>query len=176
MAAEPAAAGSISSNDERAWDPSKFVGAKSPLMNIATALKSEIVRLARKELRGETKSLRKATAAYRSEIAALKRRVLELEKQLRRVGRPAKAEVSRTADSESPRVRFSAKGLTAQRKRLGLSAHDLGLLLGASGQSVYNWESGQIRPRASQLPAIVALRSMGKREAEARLEALRAAA
>ena len=79
-------------------------------------------------------------------------------------------------ETEIQKIRFSAKGLAAQRKRLGLSASDIGLLVGASGQSVYNWESGQNRPRASQLPAIAELRTLGKRDALAKLEALHSAA
>lgn len=149
-----------------------------PGMNLANALKNEIVRLARKELRAETRAMKKALATYRSEIAALKRRTLELEKALRRQGR---RQVESAAGGETPaaepgnRIRFSAKGLAAQRKRLGLSASDFGRLVGASGQSIYNWESGQIRPRASQMASIAAVRALGKREAAARLEALRAA-
>lgn len=148
-------------------------------MNIATALRAEIVRLARKELRQETRAMKKAIGTYRSEIAALKRRALALEKALRRQGRRGRggaddAEIATDA-AAGGQLRFSAKGLAAQRKRLGLSASDFGLLVGASGQSIYNWESGQIRPRASQLTSIAAVRALGKREAAARLEALRAA-
>jgi hypothetical protein len=55
--------------------------------NIAALLKSEISRVARKEVRGETLALKKATRTYRSEIAALKRRTQELEHQLRRLSR-----------------------------------------------------------------------------------------
>ena len=146
-------------------------------MNIAAVLKSEIVRLARREARNETKALKKAAAGYRSEIVLLKRRLLELEKQARQRGKSqqAAAREPETRDDEALKLRFSAKGMVAQRRRLGLSASDLGLLLGASGQSVYNWESGQVRPRASQLPAIAALRKLGKREAVSRIGALRAA-
>ena len=32
-----------------------------------------------------------------------------------------------------------------------------GLLIGASAQSIYNWEEGKARPRAQHLPAIFAL-------------------
>lgn len=146
-------------------------------MNIAVALKSEIVRLARKELRNETQQLKKAVSSLRSEVAALKRRTLELEKGLRGLRKqvPSKAELPPT-DAADSKLRFSAKGLAAQRKRLGLSAHEVGLLVGATGQSIYNWESGDTRPRASHIPAIAALRKMGKKEAAARLEAFRAAA
>jgi hypothetical protein len=45
--------------------------------NIATILKAEILRLARKEVRSEVEGLKKASTLYRSEIAALKRRVPE---------------------------------------------------------------------------------------------------
>ena len=145
-------------------------------MDFATVLKAEIARLARKELRAETKALKKAVAGHRSEIAALKRRAQDLEKQLRQRDRLRQAD-GRGAGAEPAEgtVRFSAKGLTALRRRLELSAEDLGLLLGVSGQSVYNWESGQVRPRASVLPRIAALRALGKREAAARLDALRGA-
>jgi DNA-binding XRE family transcriptional regulator len=78
-----------------------------------------------------------------------------------------------TESNGSPNTfRFSAKGLASLRQRLGLSAADCGLLVGASSQSIYNWEEGKVRPRAKHLPAIAALRSLGKREATARLEAL----
>jgi DNA-binding transcriptional regulator YiaG len=48
-------------------------------------------------------------------------------------------------------------------------------LVGASAQSVYNWESGEVRPRAKHLAAIASLKNMGKRQVAAQLEALRAA-
>ncbi len=147
-----------------------------PMPNIASILKSEIARVARKEVRGETLGLKKAVSAYRAEIAALKRRTQALEQELRRQGKASAKAAPIAADEVSPQtLRFSAKGLASQRQRLALSAEDCGLLLGASGQSIYNWEQGKARPRADYLPAIAALRSMGKREATARLASLRAA-
>jgi len=149
----------------------------SGMTNIATLLKSEIARVARKEVRSETAGLKKAVAAYRSEIAALKRRAGDLEQQLRRV---AKARASTAADdidtAPTKALRFTAKGLATQRRRLALSAHDCGLLVGTSGQSIYNWEDGKARPRARNLEAIAALRTMGKKQAAQRLADLREAA
>lgn len=149
-----------------------------PMPNIASLLKSEIARVARKEIRAETNHLKKAVSSYRAQIAELKRRAQALEQQVRRLGRqggraaasPASADGD---DAEGAGFRFSAKGLASHRKRLGLSAHDCGLLLGASGQSVYKWEEGEVRPRAKHMQAIAALRSMGRKEAAARLAALR---
>jgi DNA-binding XRE family transcriptional regulator len=147
------------------------------MANIASLLKSEIARVARKEVRGETAALKKAVSSYRSEIAALKRRALALESEVRRLskraGKPAPG--AHDGDASARALRFSPKGLASQRKRLGLSAHECGLLVGASGQSIYNWEDGKARPRAKHLPALAALRGMGKRDAAARLSELRAA-
>ena len=55
----------------------------------------------------------------------------------------------------------------ALRQRLGLSAAAMGTLLGVTAQSIYKWEDGKARPRASQLQAIAAARKLGKREAAA---------
>jgi len=142
--------------------------------NIASLLKSEISRVARKEIRTEITSLKKAASTYRTEIAALKRRAQDLESEVRRLSKDAKkAAPPSPADADPSKLRFSAKGLAAQRKRLDLSAHDCGLLVGTSSQSIYNWESGDSRPRAAYLTAIAALKVMGKKEAKARLDALR---
>lgn len=140
--------------------------------NIASVLKEEITRVARKEIREEIAALKKASGTHRAEIAALKRRDA-LEQELRRLGK-AKSKAAPTVAEEgaSTKHRFSAKGLASQRKRLGLSAHDCGLLVGASSQSVYNWEAGSTRPRSKHLEAIASLRTMGKKEAAARLETL----
>jgi DNA-binding transcriptional regulator YiaG len=144
--------------------------------NVASILKSEIARVARKEVRGETLGLKRALGAYRAEIAAIKRRTQALEQELRRLSKAsAKAAPVVASEASSQTLRFSAKGLASQRRRLALSAHDCGLLVGASGQSVYNWEDGKAHPRAKHLPAIAALRSIGKKEAAARLTSLREA-
>lgn len=140
--------------------------------NIASLLKEETVRLARKEVRNETTGLKKASAHFRAEIAALKRRVSAIEKQLVKVGKQATKAILETAPEANARVRFSAKGLAKHRQRLGLSAADVGILLGVTAQSVYNWEAGKTRPREEQVAAIATLRGLGKREALAQLTEL----
>lgn len=149
--------------------------------NIATVFKAEISRLARKELRGNSDSLKKAVAAQRSEIASLKRRIHDLEAAVNRLAKSSVAknaalrpEATREAGApDATGLRFRASGMAANRKRLGLSAADFGLLVGATGQSIYAWETGKAKPRPQALAAIAALRGIGKREADARLEKLR---
>lgn len=137
--------------------------------NIGAMLKQEIARLSRREVRSVTETTRKAAAQHRRHIATLRRQVAKLEKlvavlQRQRLG------AAPAATSSGPKMRFVAKGLKSQRSRLGLSAADYGKLVGVTAQSVYNWERGGSTPRGDQLARIAALRSMGKREAMARLE------
>lgn len=139
--------------------------------NIASALKQEIARLARRELRLETESLKKSVTGSRKEIAALKRRVETLERQQKRVSKVIPSEPPEQS-KQNVSLRFRAAGFAQHRKRLGISAREMGLLLDASPISVYKWETGQARPRAKHLAAIASVRKMGKREASKRLEAL----
>jgi len=145
--------------------------------NIASILKEEIARISRKQVRGETESLKKAVTHYRSEIAQLKRRLQALERQIKRVStvrtRTAPvASAGRAASGDSTQVRYSAKSLRSQRRRLGLSAASLAKLIGVSALSIYKWESGNTRPRQKQIEAIASVRSMGRREVQKRLEEL----
>ena len=143
--------------------------------NIATILKAEISRVARKEVRAEIETLRKASAQHRSAIAALRRQVDSLEKELRRAHKGA-ARVRSSPDAaasteQAPARRFSAARLAAHRGKLGLSAAAYGQLVGVSGQTIYHWEQGKARPRAAQLQALAGVRGMGKRDVQQHLSA-----
>ena len=137
------------------------------MSSLGTMLKGEITRLSRKEARVQVEPLRKANATYRRDIAELKRQVTLLQRQLTGLGRARKNAPEPTAEAKP--MRFVAKGLRSLRARLGVSAAEFGQLVGASGQSVYNWESGKAVPRASQMAALANVRGLGKREAQARL-------
>jgi DNA-binding transcriptional regulator YiaG len=142
--------------------------------NIASALKEEITRLARKEVRAHVESLKKASNLYRRDIAELKRQVAKLTQHATRADKvAAKATASSTNEVQTAKVRFVPKGIRSQRARLGLSAAEYGKLAGVTQQSIYNWESGTTRPRAEQIPRLASLRALGIREARARLDQLR---
>jgi DNA-binding transcriptional regulator YiaG len=141
--------------------------------NIGAVLRGEISRLCRREIRREIVVLRKTAATHRHEIAALKRRVRDLQGQAALLAK-RRTEAAEAQMSAAPQQskRFVAKGLRSLRRRLGLSASDLACLAGVSAQSVYNWEHKKASPRKEQIQSLAALRSMGKREARVRLEAL----
>ena len=142
--------------------------------NIASTLKAEISRVARKEVRAEIETLKKASAAYRSSIAELRRQVSALEKELRRAAKDASRSIATTdleADEAGTKRRFSATRLAAHRSKLGLSAASYGQLVGVSGQTIYHWEQGKARPRSAQLESLAAVRALGAREIAERLTA-----
>ncbi len=142
------------------------------MANLAVVLKDEIRRLARKELKSHLGTTRQAVGRYRREIAELKRQLQAQAKKIARLERRGgqTSDEQPAVDMADEAIRFSAKSVRSQRRRLGLSAADYGKLIGVSGLTIYNWEQGKTRPRQSQLAALVAARGIGKREALARLQ------
>lgn len=138
--------------------------------NLSTILKGEITRLARKEIKAAVDPVRKANASQRKEIVELKRQVAALQRDLKAASKPAK--VRPESGEAMAGTRFSVKGVKSLRARLGLSAAEFGSLVGASGQSVYKWETGKAVPRAAQRAALAGIRGIGKRDALKRLSGL----
>ena len=136
------------------------------MTNIASVLKSEISRIARKEVRAEIDSLKKASAQYRSAIAQLRREVSALNRKLKQADRAAQSSshVAAHPKSDTPR-RFSASRLAAHRAKMGLSASAYGKLVGMSGATIYLWEQGKSRPGVEQLLRLAAVRSLSRRAA-----------
>lgn len=132
-------------------------------------LKSEIARIAKKEIRAETQQLKKASAQYRSDIAALKRHIVALEATVKKLSKGQLKPVLKVDKESSTPLRFRASGFATLRKKLDLSAEQMGKLIGVTAQSVYHWEAEKSRPRASQLPAIAAARKLTKKDAWAKL-------
>jgi DNA-binding transcriptional regulator YiaG len=146
------------------------------MSNIIAALKNEIRRLSRKEIRSMVGSTKRAVAQYRREIANLKRLLGAQVKQVAGLKKQLGQQAAVPAETDNvPEIRFSPRSIKTQRRRLKLSAADYGLLVGVSGLTIYHWEAGKSRPRKAQLASLAAVRGIGKREALARLESLKAA-
>ena len=147
------------------------------MSSLAQLLKSEIERLARKEvrqqLRKDAHALKKATSQHRSAIAALKRQTQALERAMRELRRlhnvhksPALKE---EATAQGVPLRFRAAGMATNRKRLGLSGAAFGALVGVSAKSIFDWEQGKSKPKPHNLRAIAALRGISIEDARRRL-------
>ena len=136
--------------------------------NVASVLKAEITRVARKEVRAEVDSLRKANAQQRSAMVALRRQVEALQKEVRRIGSSGSPAVKVTdeqpaATVEAAQRRFSAARLAAHRAKLGVSAVTYGKLLGIGGQTIYNWEQGKTRPNPRQIEQLAQARALSRK-------------
>lgn len=144
------------------------------MSTFVVSLKEEIRRVARKEIRAQTGRTSRAVAQYRREIARLKRGQREQEKKLEFLAAQARKTLSAPAAASglNGESRFSARSVRAQRRRTGLSAADYARLVGVTPLTIYNWEHNKSRPRHGQFTALVALRGLGKREAQTKLELL----
>ena len=140
--------------------------------NFASALKDEISRLARKELKSDIEALRKSVTHYRSEIAVLKRHIASLERTMKSAAKQSAKAASPQPEIEATNIRFRADGFKAKREALELSAEAAGKFFDVSGQTIYLWESKRTAPRGKHLPAIAAFRKLGKKDARAILARL----
>lgn len=144
------------------------------MSSLINSLKSEIARVARKELKDELLALRKATTTHRSEIAALKREVKSLASALKTTTKASRAanKIAAATDepAATPGIRFSAERLAALRAKLGVTQAQMAALLGVSYLSVHKWEAGAAKPRAAQLQKIASVMKMGKREVQKTLQ------
>jgi DNA-binding transcriptional regulator YiaG len=145
------------------------------MSNFVAAIKDEIRRLAKREIKAATSATKQAVNKYRRDIAALKRLLRAQQKEIafltaqerKRLG-PAPAREEEPAET----ARYSPRSVRAQRRRLGLSLNSCAKLLGVTPLTVYHWESGKSRPKPDRVAALVALRKLGKREVRRRLALL----
>lgn len=135
------------------------------MSTLIAALKSEISRLARKELKAELLALRKAATSHRSEIAALKRQVKALSSALKSASRGSRRKADAASqDAVAPRIRFTAQRFAAWRAKMGITQAQTAQLVEASALSVFKWESEKASPRNAQLQRIAVVMKLGKRE------------
>lgn len=142
--------------------------------NLQAVLREEIRRLARREIRSELQATKKAVSQYRRDIAELKRNNAELERRLKYLESRETERLKAGPRAKKPPegTRFSPTALRNRREKLDLSREEFASLAGVSASTVYNWESGRTKPTGKHLATLVALRDIGKREAQKRLELL----
>ena len=140
------------------------------MSNILKELKSEISRLARKEVVAELAPVKKVNAAQRSLIAGLRRQIDAIQKELNGLKKSVSAPVTSIQATDAPNGRFwiTGKGVKTLRKRLGLTQALFAKLADVSMPTVVNWEGykGKVEIRRKVTVAqLQAIRGMGKRQA-----------
>lgn len=139
------------------------------MSNLVKELKSEIVRLARKEARQVVAPVQKASANYRALIAGLRKQLDALQGEVGTLRRAAPKADKALAAAQAPQGRFwiTGKGVKALRKKLGLTQALFAKLAGVTPNAVVLWEAktGTLRLRKVTAGALQGLRGIGKRQA-----------
>jgi len=136
--------------------------------NFAGALKGEIQRLARKEVRANVTPLKKLVAGLRRRVAQQRRLIADLERDVRRGVKSTRAAMdSAEGENEKSQIRFSPAWVKRHRKKLNMSRRVYARLIGVSAQSIFGWETGRTRPRRGALESWRRIRGMGVREVKA---------
>jgi len=139
---------------------------------IETAVKSEIARLAKKEIRAVCNPLARDVRELKRTVSSLRKTLASLEKtgkEWTKQARAQKAEL-KVPEEEVKDARLSPRLIRSLRKRLGLSQQQLATVVGVSMVSVGLWEQGKTRPTGPNRTALVALRKLGKRDVRKILE------
>lgn len=133
---------------------------------LESALKTEIVRLARREAKASQRPVSREVVRLKKKIAEMRRTIVLLRKEIKLgATRPSGVSDLTTATEEELRkARFSPTLIQKLRKRLGITQSDLATLLGVTPGAVAFWEQGRSRPRDSHKRKIITLRKLGKRD------------
>ena len=133
---------------------------------LESALKAEIVRLARKEAKATSRPVSQEVVRLKKTVAELRRTINQLRKdEPGSAPRPSGVPGLATASADEMRkARFSPGLIQKLRKRLGITQSELATLLGVTPGAVAFWEQGRSRPRETHQSKIVTLRKLGKRD------------
>ena len=131
-------------------------------------LKSEITRLAKKQVRAtclplarDVRRLKRTVSALCKTVAGLARLGTELQAE-----RTAERANLAAAPEEMKAARLSPQLVKKLRARLSITQGVLATLVGVSTSAVGAWEYGKAKPEGHNREALVALRKLGKREVQ----------
>lgn len=140
--------------------------------SIATLLREEISKIARKEVQDQVRELKQTVREQRDAIARLEKQIgpTKAKAATKSVAKPA-AKVRKPAGDTDRRkqLRIAPDTIKKHRKRLKLSQAELGEILNVSTNTVLRWEAGTSKPRRKHLPGLDQLRTISKRELKKQL-------
>ena len=133
---------------------------------LEATIKSEIERLAKREIRKVSVPLKRDVRSLKVTLSQLRKAVLPLERfaanqQKELAKQKIQLEVS---PEELKRSRFSPRLIKTLRKKLKITQKELAILVGGSVMAVQNWEAGKFTPKAEKKAALAALRKLGRSE------------
>jgi len=143
---------------------------------LEVTIKSEIVRLAKREMRKTSVPLGRDVRLLKSTVSQLRKTVTALERFAAHQQKElSKREIRLEAPPEEIKnARFSPGLIQSLRKRLGITQKELAILAGVTVGAAHLWETGKFLPSGEKRGAIVALRKLRRREVRELLDQKRA--
>jgi len=133
---------------------------------IEGTLRSEIMRLAKREVRATFLPLKREVWEMKLKLSNLSKSFIPLERMAKEQVRQAESQKPRLeATSEEVKAsRLTAERIRNLRKKLGISQRELAILTGSSIGAVLSWEKGKFKPSVGKKASLVALRKLRKRD------------
>ena len=139
---------------------------------LEATIKSEIVRLAKREMRKtlvplgrDVRLLKSAVSQLRKMVLALERFVAQQQKELKKRKIPVEA-----TPEEVKKSRFSPALIRSLRRHLRITQKELAILTGVTVGAVHQWEIGKFKPKDEKKSVMVGLRKLGRRDVRKLLE------
>ena len=131
-----------------------------------STIKSEILRLAKREVRSAFFPIRREVWAMRLKLSGLSKSFAFLNRMAKGQIRQeeAKIPILGASPEEVKASRLTPERIRNLRRKKGISQRELGILAGASLATVAFWEKGKFKPKGDKKASLVALRKLSKRD------------
>src|SRR4030043_841624 len=128
------------------------------------SIKSEIMRLAKREVRVAFLPLKREVWAMRLKLSGLSKGVAILNRQAKELRlEEAKPKLEASPEEVKP-SRLTPERIRNLRKKKGISQWEFALITGVTTGAVLSWEKGKFNPKGEKKVALVALRKVNKRD------------
>ena len=131
---------------------------------LESTIKSEIQRLAKREIRSTFIPLRREVKAMRLRLSSLSKNFSVLDRLAKEQMQKVPEKGLEASPEEVKASRLTPERIRRFRNKLGISQRELGILTGATIGAVLSWEKGKFKPRGEKKAALVALRKLRKRK------------
>jgi len=133
---------------------------------IENIVKSEILRLAKREVRAFFSPLRREVHTLKLKLSGLSKGFAVLDRLAKeQIRQDESKKMQMSADIEEVKAsRLTPARIGNLRRKLGISQRELALLTGVSTGTVTLWEKGKFRPNLNKKSALVAMRKLRKRD------------
>ena len=133
---------------------------------LESTIKSEIQRLAKRQIRSTFIPLRHEVRAMRLRLSSLSKNFSFLDRQAKEQLQKVPKKGLEASPEEVKASRLTPDRIRRLRNKLGISQRQLGLLIGVTTWAVLMWEKGKFKPKGEKKAALVALRKFRKREVQ----------